>query len=296
MGVHLAGHSISLDGDIAVNFYMELSDDLFDGNSDPYMLFNIPNTSTEYQTQYVYLNAKDGEQRVVAKPVEGRENIYMFKCRVAAKDMESEISAQMFNGDDKSVIYTYSVKKYADYLIEHKNDSAAYEKAVPLVQAMLSYGENAANYFSDDEPLADLDVDIPESSSSVTGIAEDLFDGATLSLKSQTSLSLYFVSDQDVTLTATDKYGNPCVCDYDHNGNEYVIRIRNIAPNDLEEPITVTVSDGENTGTVTYSPLTYCYKAQQTSTNSKLVNTVKALYNYHREATDYFEPQAGGGE
>ena len=161
---------------------------------------------------------------------------------------------------------------------------------------MLSYGEYAANYFSDDEPLADLDVDIPESSSSVTGIAEDLFDGATLSLKSQTSLSLYFVSDQDVTLTATDKYGNTCVCDYDHNGNEYVIRIRNIAPNDLEEPITVTVSDGENTGTVTYSPLTYCYKAQQTSTNSKLVNTVKALYNYHREATNYFEPQAGGGE
>ena len=296
MGVHLAGHSISLDGDIAVNFYMELSDDLLVGNSDPYMLFNIPNTSTEYQTQYVYLKLKDGEQRVVAKLVEGSSNIYMFKCRVAAKDMESEISAQMFNGDDKSVIYTYSVKKYADYLIEHRNDSAAYEKAVPLVQAMLSYGENAANYFSDDEPLADLDVDIPESSSSVTGIAEDLFDGATLSLKSQTSLSLYFVSDQDVTLTATDKYGNPCVCDYDHNGNEYVIRIRNIAPNDLEEPITVTVSDGENTGTVTYSPLTYCYKAQQTSTNSKLVNTVKALYNYHREATDYFEPQAGGGE
>ena len=293
MGVHLAGHSISLDGDIAVNFYMELSDDLFDGNSDPYMLFNIPNTSTEYQTQYVYLNAKDGEQRVVAKPVEGRENIYMFKCRVAAKDMESEISAQMFNGDDKSVIYTYSVKKYADYLIEHKNDSAAYAKAVPLVQAMLVYGKNANYYFGGEtEPEEISETVIPEYNSTVEPFAENIFDGATLSLKSETTLSLYFVSKDPITLSIDGKTEG---VDYElqHVGYDYVIRIRNIAVYDLDKPITVKVN-GEDA--VTYSPLTYCYKAQQTSTNSKLVNTVKALYNYHREATDYFEPQAGGGE
>ena len=293
MGVHLAGHSISLDGDIAVNFYMELSDDLFDGNSDPYMLFNIPNTSTEYQTQYVYLNAKGGEQRVVAKPVEGRSNIYMFKCRVAAKDMESEISAQMFNGDDKSVIYTYSVKKYADYLIEHKNDSAAYAKAVPLVQAMLVYGKNANYYFGGEtEPEEISETVIPEYNSTVEPFAENIFDGATLSLKSETTLSLYFVSKDPITLSIDGKTEG---VDYElqHVGYDYVIRIRNIAVYDLDKPITVKVN-GEDA--VTYSPLTYCYKAQQTSTNSKLVNTVKALYNYHREATDYFEPQAGGGE
>lgn len=291
MGVHLAGHSISLDGDIAVNFYMELSDDLFDGNSDPYMLFNIPNTSTEYQTQYVYLNAKDGEQRVVAKPVEGRENIYMFKCRVAAKDMESEISAQMFNGDDKSVIYTYSVKKYADYLIEHKNDSAAYAKAVPLVQAMLVYGDNAKYYFdkTGEEPDA-VEATIPEYGSIIhdTMPAGVTFTGATLSLKSQTTLSLYFESNQEIELTCPGYTTKTA-----HSDREYVIRIRDIAAMDLNKEFTVKVNGAD---AVTYSPLTYCYKAQQTSTNSKLVNTVKALYNYHREATDYFEPQAGGGE
>ena len=257
------------------------------------MLFNIPNTSTEYQTQYVYLNAKGGEQRVVAKPVEGSSNIYMFKCRVAAKDMESEISAQMFNGDDKSVIYTYSVKKYADYLIDHKNDSAAYAKAVPLVQAMLVYGKNANYYFGGEtEPEEISETVIPEYNSTVEPFAENIFDGATLSLKSETTLSLYFVSKDPITLSIDGKTEG---VDYElqHVGYDYVIRIRNIAVYDLDKPITVKVN-GEDA--VTYSPLTYCYKAQQTSTNSKLVNTVKALYNYHREATDYFEPQAGGGE
>ena len=36
-----------------------------------------------------------------------------------------------------------------------------------------------------------------------------------------------------------------------------------------------------------YSPLTYCYKALD-SDNTKLVNTVKALYNYHLAAHEYF--------
>ena len=52
----------------------------------------------------------------------------------------------------------------------------------------------------------------------------------------------------------------------------------------LRDAITVTVN---GTGTVAYSPLTYCYKALN-SDNAKLVNTVKALYNYHLAAHEYF--------
>ena len=46
---------------------------------------------------------------------------------------------------------------------------------------------------------------------------------------------------------------------------------------------------------VKYSPLTYCYKAQQTSSNTKLVNTVKALYNYWLAAKTYFGDNENGG-
>jgi hypothetical protein len=112
------------------------------------------------------------------------------------------------------------------------------------------------------------------------------FEGATLSLKSQTTLSLYFNSDTMPTLTAdtgvtyeTDKTSE----------NEYVIRIRGIAAYDLNKLFTVYVN---GTKAVEYSPLTYCYKAQNNS-NTKLVNTVKALYQYWHQADLYFKNQGG---
>ncbi|MBQ1436456.1 MAG: hypothetical protein IIZ07_00815, partial [Ruminococcus sp.] len=74
------------------------------------------------------------------------------------------------------------------------------------------------------------------------------------------------------------------------SGNEYVIRIRNIPAYELDRLITITVN---GTGTVAYSPLTYCYKAQ-TSGDAKLVNTVKALYLYWVEASQYFNQNQGG--
>ena len=112
------------------------------------------------------------------------------------------------------------------------------------------------------------------------------FDGATLSLKSQTTLSLYFVKENgaaDVELTM-DGMTEGVDYETEHKGNEYVIRIRNISAAELNDDFTVMVN---GTGSVTYSPMTYCYKAQ-TSSDAKLANTVKALYLYWVEADKYF--------
>lgn len=70
-----------------------------------------------------------------------------------------------------------------------------------------------------------------------------------------------------------------------HKGSEYVIRIRNIPAARLDQSFTVKVN---GTDAITYSPLTYCYNAQQISTDLKLVNTVKALYSYWDTAEKYF--------
>ena len=118
------------------------------------------------------------------------------------------------------------------------------------------------------------------------------FDGATLSLKSKTTLSLYFIKGDaagDIELSMDGKIEG---VDYElaHNGNEYVIRIRNISAAELNDDFTVKVN---GTGSVTYSPMTYCYKAQ-TSQNVKLANTVKALYLYWVEANNYFNQNQEG--
>ena len=276
MAAALAGHSISLDGDIAVNFYVELSD-AFASSADTYMLFSVPGTSKEYQTQKVYLNQ-----------AEHKGKYYVFKCRVAAKDMDTQISATLFNNSDFCAFNPYSVMDYADYLLAYTGDNEEYIKAKPLVEAMVAYGENAKYYFDKtDEKPADIEVTIPEKNFVVNSLPEGVtFEGTTLSLKSQTSLSLYFVSEQELTLSMDGKTEGE---DYEvaYKGNEYVIRIRNIAAKELNDNFTVTVTSNGQSRTVSYSPMTYCYKAQS-STNAKLVNTVKALYNYYLAAHEYF--------
>ena len=74
--------------------------------------------------------------------------------------------------------------------------------------------------------------------------------------------------------------------------HEYVIRIRGIAAYDLDKQFTVYVNGQK---AVEYSPLRYCFSAQNSS-DTRLANTVKALYLYWQAAQDYFgDPENGGG-
>ena len=272
MGATLEGHSISLEGDIAVNFYVKLSDKVA-ASENAYMQFEVPETSTEYQNQIVYV--KD----LTPVTADG-ENYYVFKCRVAAKDMEMPILATLWDGDDACMFDPYTVTDYAHYLLNH-TDNPAYAKAQGLVNAMLAYGMHARAYFdSMADALYALDVTIPDHySEQVDADAEDIYDGMSISLKSQTTLSLFFKSENELTLTC-DKPQYKTAQD----GNNYVIRIRNIAAADLDKQINVVVNGRP---AVAASPLTYCYKVQN-SPDEKLANVAKALYQYWDAASRYF--------
>ena len=271
MGATLEGHSISLEGDIAVNFYVKLSDKVA-ASEKAYMHFNVPKTSTEYREQIVYV--KD----LTPVTADG-ENYYVFKCRVAAKDMEAQITATLIDGDLSYTFDPYCVRDYAQYLLTH-TDIPAYANAQELVSAMLTYGMHARAYF---DSTADAwhapDVTIPDFSEQVDAGAENIYDGMSISLKSQTTLSLFFKSENELTLTC-DKPQYKTAQD----GNNYVIRIRNIAAADLDKPIVVRVNENI---TVVACPLTYCYKVQN-SPDEKLANVAKALYQYWDAASRYF--------
>ena len=276
------GHTLTLNGDIGVNFYLNLTAE------------QAANTTVSFTWM------KDGNEKTASAdmsqaPLTGHG--YMATCHVAASEMRTEITASVtIDGEPVAETDVYSVAEYADVILTDSifaADYVAYENGRgnngqqkltqlrALVEKMLVYGDNAKVYFNknaaalEDAPVAD----IPAYDVVITGLSEDMFDGASLSLKSQTTLSLFFKSESEMTLTCA---GKEVVTD--RSGNEYVIRIRNIPAYELDRPITVTVN---GTGTVAYSPLTYCYKAQ-TSGDAKLVNTVKALYNYYLAAHEYF--------
>ena len=103
------------------------------------MIFTIPNTGETTQVEIpVSVIVGDETRRMT---VNGK-TYYIFPCHVAAKEMTSAITAQIVfseNGEVRSsAVYTYSVKEYADYIIDHTN---IYDtETVELAQAMLYYG------------------------------------------------------------------------------------------------------------------------------------------------------------
>ncbi|MBU5462258.1 InlB B-repeat-containing protein [Lachnoclostridium sp. MSJ-17] len=288
IGVRLAGHSISLDGDIAVNFYMELSDSVIAHKDTAYMHFTVPNgNGTTEQTMLV----KDA----LIKEWNGK-NYYVFKCRVAAKEMTSQIKAQIIDAGMHGTEYTYSVKDYADYLLEHADEREDLAKAVPLVKAMLNYGARAQIYFDknpadlanaslseEEKALGEVTVTAPESA---IGLPDGVsFEGATLSLKSETTLSLYFESAKALTFECEEKNVETVT-----SGKYQIARIRGIKAKELKKTFTLTVKDGEEIiGTITYSPMTYCSNVLSDGTQSEaLQNVCKALYLYAKAADSYF--------
>ena len=285
MGAHLAGYTISLKGDIGVNFYMELAPEIAESQT-AYMLFTIPNGSrTETRTVYV-------------KDISPKDGYYIFKCSVAAKEMTSQIKAQIIDGEASGTEYTYSVKEYADYLLENADENGtelqkAYAKAVPLVKAMLNYGARAQLYFGQNtDSLANADLSPEEQALGDVTISADAytaelpegvtFSGATLSLKSETTLSLYFESSDELAFTCTGYTVEKAAV-----GKYQVARIRGIKAQDIGNTLTLTIN-GTGTGTVTYSPLNYCQNVLNNDTQSEsLQDVAKALYLYWQAAKTY---------
>ena len=288
LGEHLYGYSISLEGDIGVNFFVELTGELLESNTAE-MVFTVPNGSkTETQTLLVKDVIKDESNKVVI----GSKTYYKFKCSVSAKDMASEITAQLVDGDKAGTEYKYSVKDYADYLLSHTQGNAEYAKAEPLVRAMLNYGAYAQEYFGIEGTAANAgldeadkelgDVNVVHSEPAVIDLPEGVtFEGANLSLESETRLSMYFrnTSENDVTF----KLGDDTVEPVDNNG--YLqINITGIKADLLSQDFKITVGDS---GSVTYSPLNYCKIVLDGNYSDSLKNVVKALYRYSEAADNY---------
>ena len=198
---HLYGHSISLDGDIGVNYYMDLDQTILSSQT-AYMQFDVPD-GKKTETQIVYV--KD----VLDDPVNiGGRSYFKFKCQVAAKDMAAEIVAQLHDGNARGEEYKYSVREYAKYILDHSDNYN--EKTINLFKAMLNYGSAAQEYFLNESgsDLANFDLDtdykkVDEVTANTinkpydavgTSLPKDVtFEGVPLSLRSETTLSCFFV-------------------------------------------------------------------------------------------------------
>jgi len=272
------GYSISLGGNIAVNFHMTFDKAVLD-DTNAMVVFTLPDNSR--QTVYV----KDAEVTT--------NGYYVFTSEITAIQMSSTIKAQVVATDYKSEVYSYSVLEYADYILqEAEAGNTDYTDVTPLVKAMLNYGANAQLYFEyntdnlanknleqADKVLADVNLSSykPMTTGKETGVRHH---GTSLTLKSETVINVYFVIEDEENIP--EFYVNGVLATPVKVNNLYRIRIEDIAAQNLDNEYAVTVGGLQ----VKYSALSYGYSAMYTN-NEILKNVVRAMYAYNKAAEAY---------
>ena len=270
IGEHLDGYSLSLDGNIGVNFFMELDKSVI-ADENAYMKFRLPNGKTSV------VLVGDAKQQTV-----GGTTYYVFSCEVAAKEMNETITAQIITSDKKGEVYEYSVADYIQYIRD--NPTEFDEKTLSLVNAMAGYGDYAKAYFNNENLDANTEMDAVTADTLASfdkQISGDLPEGITyygssLLLESNTTMRHYFKVAEGTDVSALSFSGS--------KGNYYYIDIPNISAEKLGTIQNVAIGNC----TISYSPMSYAYAVLSSkNTSESLKNLVKSLYLYEQAAEAY---------
>lgn len=275
--VILEGYSISLGGNIAVNFFIKLDDSIAD-DEDAKVVFTLPDSK---------------KQTVSVKDIEVTDaGYYVFTCEVNALQMSETVKAQIVATDYASDIYSYSVVEYAAKLLKEAENNAEYAAAVPLVKAMLNYGASSQVHFdyatdnlanrilADEDKLYEdviLNAYMPKITGKETGIRNH---GVSLTLNSETELNIFFAIEDEENIHKFSVNGESVTPK--KIGNYYRIKIADIAAHNLDKEYVVTVGGL----TVKYSAMSYGYMAMFTQSET-VKNVIRTLYTYNQAAKAY---------
>lgn len=296
-----AGHSISLDGNIGINFYIS-----------PYAAGMRPGDTGELEVNFEWaaedpLGDVASQSTKIAVTPDNYKKAYdtiKVTCFVCAAEMTSNVKATA-NLNGATASEEYSVREYCNTILDENSDFSKNYKAtygaikygylVDLVKKMLSYGAKAQtvfgintgdladkelSYVMQDVSSADFDNAINAANG---GGADDIaakaaefgasFKSPSLVFLSENTLRLYFAKENDSFSTDGLTKWN----DY------YYAQSASIPAAELDTLQEFTVSGT----TLRYSALDYA-KALATSGNSNNEALAKALYWYNQAANEFF--------
>ena len=288
--VSLYGRSITLKDNIDVNYYMEMSDSVFE--HDAYLEFKIGN-------QTYKLNASDA-----AEVNENGKTLYKFSCPVNAAQMSDTIETRIVIDNKTEEEYSYSVKEYATELLSKSNEYPA--ETIKLVKALLNYGTAAQNFFkyNTDKPanagLSDTDKAVANAdfaaykavikTDSANGQSNGLtYYGSSLICKSEMTVRHYFVLDNGGDIN-NYKFSYIDVDGYEvsltpkkASDGVYCVDISGIMAYSLNKNYVCKVTGKDNAciTELTYGPFSYAEKVVDSgNSSSELKNLMNALYWY----------------
>ena len=248
-------------------------------------------------------------------------NTVVINTKMVPAYITRSVTMKIVGSDGKeSEGFTYSIYEYAKDYIKYATTETEYQKALPLVKAMLDYGAYSQLFFGvDASNLANYDRvsnlkltegNVEQTScdsvfSAITneeigtlGNEELIYQNISLICESETSMKLYFQNKNNLTLDQIkekyaikiyDSEGNVISddgCDMQVEGGMFWIKIKNLGPVNLSSDYTVEFTSDAGTQRGTVSPICYIKKVMKQD-NVKLQNLCKAMYLYNKVALEY---------
>ena len=287
-------NSLSLAGDIGVNFYVNLREISPENAKVVFTWYNGDEEKTKTYDDFNGLTVNS-------------EGNYKLSVQVSAKQMTEVIHADLYNGTEKVSEKDYTVAEYGRTVLSMTVEQVSelgkisLEKAAKLremCKAMLIYGAKAQlqfGYRTDDLADADLEYtledvgelvtkEFPEGFEEACGIR---YDSSSLLLRSETIYRLYFiVTDQTKLQNLNVTNGQQqltCSNPNAENGTKIYFDITNIHAKKVLTDFNLTFGDVP----VTVNVGTYMTKALEQGSDS-LKQVMKALYWYSMAAKAYF--------
>jgi hypothetical protein len=286
----IAGHSITLRGDIGVNFYIDLPEDCDAEQTE--IEFDWGNKHTDVPLSQIVPDSNTG--------------YYVIPCNVASCEMTDTISATVKCNGEVVASEQYSVEQYAKRLIENNNGEfdnlfpdkpGKLETLRSLVRSMLIYGAKSQiefDYNTDtlaDRSLGDYTPDSVDALSLTSYTYENSdfadfglnFEGSKLKLKSKTCYMMCFSkTDENIDLPQV-VLSDGTVIEPFIEDDYLCYEVTDIPANCVTDDITLYFNGTEKI----FNAGSYISRALN-STDQELVDTVTALYGYSQCAKAYF--------
>ncbi len=280
-------HSVSLGGDIGVNFYIDPAAAGAGNDATISVLFSW-----------------NGQTRTVDAVYDDGKGLFRATCDVVAAEVACDITAEAtVNNVKQTQTDTYSVQTYAE---EVYNNPTAYDSEKPeqlkeLAKALLNYGAMAQTVFVEymQAPVkapADIVKTVEKtdfnaiSADDIAGEATDLEAIATeLGFKYYTSSVLYLQNNTLRLYFTPNNYRDAMPHEDDFKGNQsnyyYYVEKEKIAAAELDDQQTFTIGGT----TFTFSALDYAKAVVNSDMGDNQKDLAKALYLYNQKANAYFD-------
>ncbi|MBQ2202644.1 MAG: hypothetical protein II412_08715, partial [Clostridia bacterium] len=289
--------NVVLSGQIAVNFYLDLSELSEDQMASSYMTFDISGRGTCTERDDFDPTCKNATGLY-----------YGFTCQLNSVQMADTITATYHYGDGLTVSKDYSVKQYL--ITVEENASLFNAKIVNVLRALGDYGHYVQLFLAEENhwtigtDYAEMDqfytpsYDIDAVRTAVAGFAAELGTNAdieevkyTLVLDSETAIKVFFKLNSAYTgsFSATIGSGTENAAHLQADGR-YMVVIPNIRAQQLGTKYTIKATTDSGTAVTKVAGLSYVQNIlnNENYTNKpNALNGMASLYYYYLKAYEY---------